>query len=145
MHWTHLEMMVRWLVFGEISGQLSCSLFPKHVLVAVVDYILYPIKPHIHSFGTFSVWNHLLSHPRWIYLSAWALSVVYGPFNQGLPLLIPLIWCCETIPPLLIILRMTLHFLLYWRVWGFPSWVILFHWNFYILIKMASFATFSYV
>ena len=51
-HWMHLAMMVRWMIIGEIFSQISSSWFPKHIVAALADYILYPIETHIHSFGT---------------------------------------------------------------------------------------------
>ena len=44
------------------------------------------------------------------YLSAWALPVVSGKFPHWWILLVLLIWSCETIPPLMSPLPMTLYF-----------------------------------
>ena len=52
-YWVHTTMMVRWMMFGEAFVQIGCSCLPKHVVVALADYILYQIEPHIHCFGTF--------------------------------------------------------------------------------------------
>ena len=52
-YWSHAAMMVRWMIFGEIVGQIGCSWFPKHAVVALVDYIFYPIEPHVQCFDYF--------------------------------------------------------------------------------------------
>ena len=37
-------------MIGEIFGQISCSWFPKHVVLDLDDSILYSIEPHMYCF-----------------------------------------------------------------------------------------------
>ena len=93
-YWAHAAMTVRWMVFGEIVGQIGCAWFPKHIVAALADYILYRIEPHIHFVGPFS----------WM-----VLPVVSRTFYQGWLLLVPLICSCKTMPPLLRMILIELH------------------------------------
>ena len=48
-------MMMMWTTFGVIVIQISCSRFPKNVVTALENSILYPIKSHTHGvFDSFS-------------------------------------------------------------------------------------------
>ena len=71
-YWAHVAMMARWMIFGGIVGQIGCSWFPKHVVVALADSISYRIEPYIDFFGAFS-WVVLFDIP-----SAVELSVCMG-------------------------------------------------------------------
>ena len=44
-------------MFDEIVIQIGCSWFPKHAVVALVDYILYPIETHIHCFANYFLYG----------------------------------------------------------------------------------------
>ena len=54
-------------------------------------------------------WCYLISPLRLSYLSAWVLPVVGGQFPQGLLWLVPMLWCCKTMPLLLPPLPLKLH------------------------------------
>ena len=53
-YWAHLAMILRWMMFGEIFGQIGFFCFIKHVVMSLLGLILYPIEPHICFFGRFS-------------------------------------------------------------------------------------------
>ena len=75
-----MVIMFRWILYGEIFNKFSFSWFPKHVVVALVDSILYPIKPYIRSFGGF-FWVMSFNIP-----SAVKLSVCMGVACCGWPI-----------------------------------------------------------
>ena len=60
-------MILRWVLFGEIFGQIGFSCFIKHVVMALLGLILYPIEPHLRLFGRFS-WMVLSSIPYMVEL-----------------------------------------------------------------------------
>ena len=66
----------------------------------------------------FSAWFYSLSRLCLSYLSAWTSPFVGGIFPHGRLWLVPLIWHCETILPIMPPLTMTLNFSWWWRVWG---------------------------
>ena len=46
-------MIMRWMVFGKVFIQTSCTRFPRDIVMDLVNYIVYPIEAHIHDFCEF--------------------------------------------------------------------------------------------
>ena len=50
---SHLDVMSSGLMFGVVISQISGPWFPKNIKVFLDNFILYPMKTHIHSLGAF--------------------------------------------------------------------------------------------
>ena len=60
---SHLDVMRSRVMFGVVISWISRPWFPKHIKVFLENYILYPMKTHIHCLGAF-LFNDLVGYPN---------------------------------------------------------------------------------